>query len=540
MSEWEIDGREVSSNSLWRVIEDFENGALSPEGREELLHILEESHRARAIYLEYFELSALLQIKAATQAEEGTLPLLTDRLRQRRVLRLSVLAAAAMLTLLAVVAAFVALNAPEPRQLALAASEGSAWSVTQGDGDSEAEAGVVVVEGSALHVSSGTVVLELKSGTRLVVQGPSRVRFPKLEEPVLEHGWLWADSAGEARELRITTNGFRFENIGTRFGVRVRDDGKAELHVMEGIVEVFVRATGRKTKIVPGRAGLAMAADGGMEGTALVADPFPGLPALMKAEAEYSTIVLGQAPSGYWRLDETRVGEAGNEVHGGSTGRWAQSVVPTGAALRPSAGFGGFAEGNRAAYLPGEDIQSVLYNLDSPAGVSPQEGAVAFWFRHDPAIESGEVLWYAGVPEGRGLGPHDEMHAFLAPSGQVRFFMEAGTKDVLLTSPDNCADGRWHHVVASWSPGAVELYIDGKLAARDEEYRPATGRIHAGSNVRFGKTGSGPVPLPGELRYFRGWVDEIALWSRPLGSTEVDLQFRAARGLPDDRSGSGR
>ena len=64
MSEWEIDGREVTSNSLWRVIEDFENGVLSESGREEFLHVLEDSRRARAVYLEYCELSALLQMKA--------------------------------------------------------------------------------------------------------------------------------------------------------------------------------------------------------------------------------------------------------------------------------------------------------------------------------------------------------------------------------------------------------------------------------------------------------------------------------------------
>jgi hypothetical protein len=528
MSDWEIDGREVSSNSLWRVIEDFENGALSPTGREELLQVLEDSRRARAIYLEYFELSALLQIKAATQDEEGTLPVLTDRRRQRRMLRLSVLAAAAVIGLFAVLAAFVALNPPEPRQAALAASEGSAWSITKDD-DPDPEIGVLS-EGASLEVLSGTVMLELESGTCFVVQGPAMVRFPKLEEPVVEHGWLWADTGGKGGELEIRTNALRFRDIGTRFGVRMRGDRRVELHVIKGVVEVQVRKTGKMAKVLPGTAGFVIAANGSMEDTPPAVDPFPGLPALLKSRPMYATTVMGQAPSGYWRLDEARVGDMANQMAGGSTGVCAQSVDPIVAGVRPAAGFRGFELENLGAYLPGVDIQSLLYRLDSPAGVSPKEGAVAFWFRRDPDIDSAEVLWYAGVPEGGGLGPQDEMHAFLSDSGRVQFFMEAGKKDVLLSSPRSSTDGQWHHVVASWSRSAVELYVDGKLAARDEEFRPARGDNLTGVNVRFGKTGSGPAPATRDLGYFRGWVDEIALWSRALTGTEVDLQFRAAVG----------
>jgi ferric-dicitrate binding protein FerR (iron transport regulator) len=528
MSEWKIDGREVSSTSLWRVIEDFENGALSPDAQEELLQILEESQRARAIYLKHFELTALLQIKAATQAEEGTLPVLNDRQRQRKVLRFSILAAAAVIALLAGFAAFVGLNAAVPRSAELTASEGSVWTIAK-NGDDPKPTLEAVEEGSTLQVSSGTVVLELESGTRYVVQGPAKVRFPKLETPVLEHGWFWADTGLETEELEITTDTHWFRDIGTRFGIRVRDDQQVELHVFEGMVEVGTPTTGKKSKALPGNAGFVVAADGDLVDTALAVDPFPGLLDLLQAQPRYATTVMGQAPSGYWRLDETEVGSMINQVPGAPTGMCATSVDPHAAGMRPASGFFGFEEENRGAYLPGEDSQSVLYHLDSTAGVSLEEGSVAFWFRRSPDIETTEVLWYAGVPDGGGLGPQMEMHAFLSDAGRVQFFMENGKQDVLLSSSQNSADSQWHHVVASWRRGAVELYLDGQLAARDRGDRTTREHHLTGTNIRFGKTGSGRAPGPGDLGYFRGWVDEIALWNRALTETEVDLQFRAAR-----------
>jgi len=528
MSEWKIDGREVSPTSLWRVIEDFENGALSLEGQEELLRILEESHQARAIYLKHFELTALLQIKAATQAEEGTLPVLNDRLLQRKILRLSVLAAAAVIALLAGFAAFVGLNSPEPRSVALTASQGSAWTISE-NGDDPKPSLQAVEEGSTLHVSSGTVVLELESGTRFVVQGPAKVRFPKLETPVLEHGWLWTDTGAEAGELKITTDTHWFRDIGTRFGVRARDDQQVELHVFEGMVEVGTPTTGKKSKVLPGKTGFVIAADGELVDTALAVDPFPGLPDLLQAQPRYAPTVMGQAPSGYWRLDEAVVGNMTNQVPGAPAGMCATSVDPRAAGMRPASGFYGFEEGNRGAYLPGEDSQSVLYQLDSTAGVSLEEGSVAFWFRRAPDIETTEVLWYAGVPDGGGLGPQIEMHAFLSESGNLQFFIEDGEQDVLLSSSQNSTDNQWHHVVVSWRRAAVELYLDGQLAARDQSDRTKRDSHLTGTNIRFGKTGSGRAPGPGDLGYFRGWVDEIALWSRALTETEVDLQFRSAR-----------
>ena len=101
--------------------------------------------------------------------------------------------------------------------------------------------------------------------------------------------------------------------------------------------------------------------------------------------------------------------------------------------------------------------------------------------------------------------------------------MENGRYDVLITSEESIADGRWHHVATSWSPSSVDLYVDGKRVALDTEYRAMQQGILR--ELRFGCGPDGSTNAP-----FKGWIDEIALWDRALTPPEVQHQFRSARG----------
>jgi hypothetical protein len=64
------------------------------------------------------------------------------------------------------------------------------------------------------------------------------VSFPKLRNPVLRHGWLWIDTGGEAESFVVEIPRLAVRDIGTRFGVRVREDWTAEVHVIDGSVEI--------------------------------------------------------------------------------------------------------------------------------------------------------------------------------------------------------------------------------------------------------------------------------------------------------------
>ena len=94
--------------------------------------------------------------------------------------------------------------------------------------------------------------------------------------------------------------------------------------------------------------------------------------------------MLSQAPVGYWRLDEQEPGELANEIPGGSRGRHALEVKVADTGPGIAGGFRGFDDDNRAVYLHGESERALLYEIDSPEGVSRREGGVSFWMRRLP------------------------------------------------------------------------------------------------------------------------------------------------------------
>ena len=160
----------------------------------------------------------------------------------------------------------------------------------------------------------------------------------------------------------------------------------------------------------------------------------------------------------------------------------------------------------------------------TPARVARKEGAVSFWLRRKPGGGDPEILWAAGENM-----VDDAIHARLEADGRVAFFMEDGRYDVLITSQESIADGKWHHLAASWSPSAVDLYLDGRRVGIDTEFREMQRGILTELRFGGGMAGSGTVP-------FTGWIDEIALWDRSLTSTEVSQQFHSARGTNDETS----
>jgi hypothetical protein len=165
-----------------------------------------------------------------------------------------------------------------------------------------------------------------------------------------------------------------------------------------------------------------------------------------------------------------------------------------------------------------KSTRSDLYLAKGPAQVARKEGALSCWIRREPGEKASELLWAAG----EGSRNHS-VHAHLTKDGRAGFFMENGRYDVLIASEEPINDGKWHHLVASWSPSEVDLYVDGKLAARDTEFRDMLQGVLP--ELYFGGNSLDSVFAP-----FTGLVDEIALWDRALTPEEVRHQFRSAQG----------
>jgi hypothetical protein len=206
----------------------------------------------------------------------------------------------------------------------------------------------------------------------MVVQGPASVSFPRLERPVLKSGWLWMDSGKSGMSFEVSTPELLVRDIGTRFGVRVPEQDPAELHVIEGKVEILAKSTGKELlTLEPHDKGFVIPAVGESSDIDLARDPFPHLEELLAAPANYPTTVLGQNPAGFWRLGPGESSGLANEVSGGLVGRADPGTRSGQAGPRPEDGFLGFSAENQAVLLTGSAAAAPLSLGSTPfhAGV---------------------------------------------------------------------------------------------------------------------------------------------------------------------------
>jgi ferric-dicitrate binding protein FerR (iron transport regulator) len=431
--------------ALSLALEELEAGTLDPVRRDALMALVARSPAAQRTYLEYFEITAMLEAEAATHAEQGTLPQMACHVPSARLFRRSLMAAAALLVLGAAVAVLIKIVHPQEPELALAAAAATRWSIDGEVRDGEGNK-ATVREGATLRVESGTLELRLESGAAMVVRGPAQVSFPKLTRPVVRSGWLWVDSGANSEPFEVRTPDLRIRNLGTRFGVRVPAEGPAEVHLIEGRLEVTVESLREKTfKLVPGKHGLAIPALGGPAALDLARDPFPEIAELLAAPSNYPTTVRGQNPAGFWRLDDAPGDHLQNEVKGETAGGKRSGVSMGAGGPGPADGFHGFPPENRAARLLGTPGESRL-----SLGSVPRHDGVLFratfdgagpLHRRSPKVAPDGSEWVAAPHfQGNGIAGPDYGSATLRfdPVDGVVYTLEAEIRDV--TTPEGDSD----------------------------------------------------------------------------------------------------
>ncbi len=354
MSAFHNEDGKLDATRLGMALQELEAGTLDPVSRDELMALVAHSPAAQRAYLEYFETTAMLEAEGATFVEQGRLPQVPDFGAPIRLLRRSVMAAAALIFVGAMAALLIKVSDPQIPELALAATAESLWVVEGVIRDAD-DNGARVREGASVRVKSGTLELRMESGAAMVVQGPAYVSFPKLTEPVVRSGWLWIDSGASRETFEVRTPDLRIRNLGTRFGVRVTQDGPTEVHLINGELELYRdSAPGTALSISADGKGMAFTELGEPSSLDLARDPFPEIAEHLAAQASYPTVVSGQNPAGYWRMDAAANGLLANEVSGGLAGRIVAGVSMEGEGPGPLDGFRGFPDGNQAGIFFGK------------------------------------------------------------------------------------------------------------------------------------------------------------------------------------------
>ncbi len=215
--------------------------------------------------------------------------------------------------------------------------------------------------------------------------------------------------------------------------------------------------------------------------------------------APYANVVGGDAPGGYWRLDERSGPTAADSSRSRSNGGRYAGARPGAAGLLTTTP-------DTAAAFSGRD-QSVT--VPSSASLSPGTNlSVEAWVKPAALPRPGRAVAIAAKTDAYALqllGPTLEFTVI--QSGARRRVQAAGAVSV----------GNVAHVVGTYNGVTQRLYVNGALVASSARHG-AVSTSGAGFHV-----GS----WDGSSQFFHGTIDEVAVYPRALSAAHVANHYRA-------------
>ncbi|SCF35132.1 intein N-terminal splicing region/RHS repeat-associated core domain-containing protein [Micromonospora matsumotoense] len=239
------------------------------------------------------------------------------------------------------------------------------------------------------------------------------------------------------------------------------------------------------------------------------------------AGSHYRSAVLDARPDSYYRLGEEQGTGAGSDIAinlGKDAGTYKNATL-----AQP-----GVIEGtsNTAAAFNGS---SSYVELPKGSLKKSRDAAVELWFKVGLTQTGGPLLGYqdatVGVTATTGVPV-----LYTGTDGRLRGQF-AGGSVAPVTSVYPVNDGKWHHVVLSAMGTTQTMYLDGvKVGDR-------TGQTIEHSSLTFNQIGAATATAPASWpswgstaqRYFAGVIDEVAIYSHPIGSETVSAHFRYAK-----------
>lgn len=235
----------------------------------------------------------------------------------------------------------------------------------------------------------------------------------------------------------------------------------------------------------------------------------------------YADVILADQPIAYYRFEETsgskavNAGTLGSEADGIYMVADGEGTAKNQAGPTPTLGFAGFSKANKAAVFDGEsDWVDTTKQLLQGLGAFSLE----YWVKPLRTNDVGEV-W----PNRVGIvGQNDAIeYGFISPNTIQIWTPNGGSLDTTYTFPDN----EWHHVATIADGTSIKNYFDGKLVG--------TGGGNAngnyGTSVDFTvKIGGGGV-FDGSGNYFRGQIDEVAIFNKGIPADRIAAHYKAGK-----------
>ena len=414
------------------------------------------------------------------------------------------------------------------------------------DPDTQVINGDHVPLGRKYSLASGLMEITYGTGSRVILQGPVTYEVEAKNGGYMSVGKLTGKATTEAaRGLTIRTPTATVTDLGTEFGVEVDKNGMTRSHVFRGSVRLeSIGSDGARSapRIVHANESAAVERDnsqGRMTVQPIVLDPtvFVRSAQLAKLadEQKLKPFQRWQAYSNELRRDpsllayydfQQKPGEPGVLSNVAANGNKSLDGV-----VQQATWTNGRMPGKHALLFQNE---SDYVQLNLPQTVD--DLTLAAWVN----VTSLHQELYKGRPSFNGLlmsatwNRSGQVHWQFDSQGRARFtqFGINNGRDgrEWKSSPvfDQARLGRWTHVAVTFDRSAQSrFYVNGRLI----DDIPAENRQRIPICIGSAQIGGWEM----ESRIFNGWIDELAVFGRVLGSDNIQKMFEAGKPAQGDK-----
>ncbi len=237
----------------------------------------------------------------------------------------------------------------------------------------------------------------------------------------------------------------------------------------------------------------------------------------------YASGVLRDGATAYYRLGDAAGATTLADLAGSDT------MVPNaGVTLGSPGAFA--ASSNTAASFSGTTTGTAAGRVSQ---YGPNTFSVEAWFQ-TTSTTGGKIVGYSGWPVGVSGSAGNDRHLYMDNAGRVLFGVYQDTNRVL-ASAAGLNDGAWHHVVGTLAPSGMRLYVDGRRVGSRTD--TTAGRYYTGVWKIGGDTLTGWPNQP-TSRYFKGAIDDVAVYPTALTPTQITTHYTTSGRTPAEPAGA--
>jgi len=227
-------------------------------------------------------------------------------------------------------------------------------------------------------------------------------------------------------------------------------------------------------------------------------------------------------------------------AHAGLVGFWngeSNDVILSGGATRMATAFGqafSFDGVSGSAKIPPSPSQNV-----------GEQVTMEFWMKADPSnrMDSyqglvGTDYYFIEISTGAtggarmgiefGVGTANGQNSFNGSSRSRNFTGASAETANVNGGGEPVSAGEWHHVAGTYDGSKVQLYLDGKPSGNSAPFTGTIAPMAPGSYISMGsEEGMTSRQAAVAGRYFKGLIDNVAIYNRALTAEEIQADYNA-------------